>query len=387
MGIKIETPGGGGGGTTSPAGSNTNVQFNDNGSFGGDNGFVYSGTNVGIGIATPRASLDFGTTTGNKIILTYIDGTRDYKIGVANVAMEFNTDRDFRFNEDGVTKVIINSGNVGIATTAPNSQLDVAGTITSITLNVTSLDTGLVKSTSGTGLLSTASSSSDYQVFIPTGTTSQFYRGDKSWQLVPDTGAGAGVIYAPTGATYIVQIPSATLTNEQAIADLSTGILKGTSGTGLVSIAVAGTDFESVVATGTTAQFYRGDKTFALVPDTGTGAGISWTEYTGTALTMTVDNGYIANNGSLITFTVPATIAIGKIFRVVGAGAGGWKIAQQAGQQIKFGLVTTTSGATGYIQSSNQYDTTELVCIATNTNLIVASSVGNITYAQEIIWL
>ena len=113
--------------------------------------------------------------------------------------------------------------------------------------------------------MSVASTASDYQIFIETGTTAQFYRGDKTWALVPDTGGGASVVYAPTGATYIVQVASATLTNEQALADLATGILKGTSGTGLVSIAVAGVDYESPVATGTAVQLYHGDKTFTSV--------------------------------------------------------------------------------------------------------------------------
>ena len=95
---------------------------------------------------------------------------------------------------------------------------------------------------------------------------------------------------------------------------------------------------------------------------------------------MTVDNGYIANNAGLVTLTLPATFAIGKVFRVAGAGAGGWKVAQVAGQQIKFGIVTTTNGASGYLQSVNQYDAVELVTIATDTNLVVISSQGNITY-------
>lgn len=50
---------------------------------------------------------------------------------------------------------------------------------------------------------------------------------------------------APVGATYIVQTPDATLTNEQALSALATGILFSTTGTGIVSIAVAGTDYQA----------------------------------------------------------------------------------------------------------------------------------------------
>ena len=48
---------------------------------------------------------------------------------------------------------------------------------------------------------------------------------------------------APKSATYIVQTPDSTLTNEQALSSLSTGLLKNTTGTGVLSTAVAGTDY------------------------------------------------------------------------------------------------------------------------------------------------
>jgi hypothetical protein len=52
---------------------------------------------------------------------------------------------------------------------------------------------------------------------------------------------GGGV--APADATYIVQTPNGTLTNEQALSALATGIMKSTTATGVVSIAVQGTDY------------------------------------------------------------------------------------------------------------------------------------------------
>ena len=55
------------------------------------------------------------------------------------------------------------------------------------------------------------------------------------------SGGGSG---APTNATYIVQTSNGTLTNEQALASLSTGILKNTTTTGVLSIAV-GADLPS----------------------------------------------------------------------------------------------------------------------------------------------
>ena len=56
------------------------------------------------------------------------------------------------------------------------------------------------------------------------------------------TGPGSG----PIDATYITQTPNAALTAEQALSLLATGILKSTTGTGVISIAVAGTDYGTI---------------------------------------------------------------------------------------------------------------------------------------------
>lgn len=60
--------------------------------------------------------------------------------------------------------------------------------------------------------------------------------------------------YAPTGATYITQTANSTLTAEQALSSLSTGLVKVTTGTGVLSTATANTDYlpvASPTATGT----------------------------------------------------------------------------------------------------------------------------------------
>lgn len=54
---------------------------------------------------------------------------------------------------------------------------------------------------------------------------------------------------APLNATYITHTPDATLTNEQALSVLATGMLKSTTATGVVSIAAAGTDYVAPDAT------------------------------------------------------------------------------------------------------------------------------------------
>ena len=111
-----------------------------------------------------------------------------------------------------------------------------------------------------------------------------FLRGDSTWQAV-STITPADIGAAPVGAKYIVQTADATLTNEQALGSLATGLLKNTTSTGVLSIAVAGTDYAAAshthdasdVISGTMAtarlgsgtasstRFLRGDSTWQLI--------------------------------------------------------------------------------------------------------------------------
>jgi hypothetical protein len=89
------------------------------------------------------------------------------------------------------------------------------------------------------------------------------------------TGAGGGG--APTTATYITQTPDASLSNEQALSLLATGILKSTTTTGVLSIATAGTDYQSPLtfSTGLTLA------TSTVTSDLSTGKGTGQTAFGG----------------------------------------------------------------------------------------------------------
>lgn len=94
---------------------------------------------------------------------------------------------------------------------------------------------------------------------------------------------------------------------------------------------------------------------------------------------LAANMGYKATSGSLITLTLPTTCAENAIIEIVGFGAGGWKIAQNAGQSINFDRLTTTTGTGGYIASTLQNDSVKLLCTVANTSFQVISAVGNIT--------
>ena len=94
---------------------------------------------------------------------------------------------------------------------------------------------------------------------------------------------------------------------------------------------------------------------------------LGWTEVTGTTQQMAAENGYIANNAGLVTLTLPVTAAVGTLISVIGKGAGGWSIAQNGGQQIHVGSLSSTVGVGGSVASSNQFDSVDLICITADT--------------------
>jgi hypothetical protein len=110
-------------------------------------------------------------------------------------------------------------------------------------------------------------------------------------------------------------------------------------------------------------------------------SGLTWNDVTGTSASMAVQNGYIADNASLVTLTLPATAAVGQMVAVAGgvSGSGGWTIAENSGQTIRFGSVnvTTTSGT---LSSTGQYDSVQLLCVKADTDFVVVASVGNMTW-------
>jgi len=102
----------------------------------------------------------------------------------------------------------------------------------------------------------------------------------------------------------------------------------------------------------------------------------AWEEVTGTTKAAENNYGYIANNVALVTITLPSTAAIGETIRVTGKGAGGWRIAQNAGQTIYTAGSSTTTGAGGRLDSTDDRDSIELVCVTADTDWNVLSQIG-----------
>lgn len=96
-------------------------------------------------------------------------------------------------------------------------------------------------------------------------------------------------------------------------------------------------------------------------------ATFNWNTITAASQTMSSNNGYLTNSAGLVTLTLPTSSAVGDEIAVSGQGAGGWTIAQGAGQQIQVGPTASTLGVAGTVSSSNQYDSIRLVCMVAST--------------------
>lgn len=99
---------------------------------------------------------------------------------------------------------------------------------------------------------------------------------DATEKFIP-ADASAGGSGAPTNATFITQTHHASLSDEQALEDLASGLVKNTTGTGVLSIAAAGTDY------------YAPGATDVAVADGGTGASDAPTARTNLGLVIGTD--------------------------------------------------------------------------------------------------
>ena len=111
----------------------------------------------------------------------------------------------------------------------------------------------------------------------------------------------------------------------------------------------------------------------------GAGAGGSGSFVTNSATTAAnLTNGrvFLSANAGLTTFTLPLTANVGDTISIIGQGAGFWKIAQNAGQNILFNAAATTVGVTGSITSTQVANTIDLVNTIANTQWTVMNTSG-----------
>lgn len=228
--------------------------------------------NIGIGTATPavklqlngsatidnltaRSILTLASTSGATPYLTF-GGTSGGIIQTSQntLSMRFGSNStassvDFEpakitFRTSGFAgfeRLTINAaGDVGIGTQAPTSKLDVSGVITATGGNSTNWNTAF-----GWGNHATAG----YQAAIATGTTSQYWRGDKTWQTMDKSAVGLGAVENTTLSTW---------TGSAGLTTLGT-VTSGIWNAGAITSGGAVTANSIIKTGGTASQFLKAD--------------------------------------------------------------------------------------------------------------------------------
>jgi hypothetical protein len=148
-------------------------------------------------------------------------------------------------------------------------------------------------------------------------------------------------VMANTASNLLGTLPAA-----QLCGTLPASVLSGCSGP--VTLTNGGNSFNGSFS----GSFFGSGAGLTNVPGS-----LAWQNVTGTSQQAQPNTGYLANNAAQVTITLPTAPNLGDIMRVSGVGAGGWIIAQNAGQAIQaeqFGAVTTTNwnSLTNWTQTS-----------------------------------
>lgn len=270
--------------------------------------------------------------------------------------------------------VTISGGTTGLTTSGSSSTLNLVGTLNlshgGTNSSLTANNGGIFYSTASAAAILSGTATANQVLLSGSSTTPAW-----STATYPATTTINQILYSSSANT----IGGLATANSAVLTTNSSGVpaFSGTMTNGQLIIGSTGaTPTAATLSQGTGISITNGAASITIASN---GAN-PWVDETGSNVTMATNTGYTSDDGaSLVTFTLPTTSAIGDWIEINGKGSGGWSIAQATGQQIHFGSSTTTSGATGSLSSTNQYDCVRLRCITANTIWVVASVQGILT--------
>ncbi|MDP1608968.1 MAG: hypothetical protein Q8L98_06620, partial [Chlamydiales bacterium] len=222
--------------------------------------------------------------------------------------------------------------------------------------------------------------------------------GDPRFSTITSTGSTVTFTFGPNSLNIEVNVTSSTFFNPLQVRNGGTGLTvltnfgvligegsnsinvtaPGTSGQVLIASTTGDPAFSTITSSGGTVVFTAGPNSLNI--DIITSGSLTWNSVTSSSVSAAVNNGYLANNASLVTVILPSTAALFSSIAVAGWGTGGWRISQNSGQAIQLGNRPTTTGTVGFLASTNQFDSVNLLCTVANTRFSVLNSFGNITY-------
>ncbi|OGT44275.1 MAG: hypothetical protein A3F13_02595 [Gammaproteobacteria bacterium RIFCSPHIGHO2_12_FULL_40_19] len=387
------------------SGFDNDVMFADNVDFSAGSpveGKVTADGQLLIG-ATASPNIRVSTlTAGSGMTITNGEGSITLSAGTT-VATTYTTDSG---NAIPVANILNVLGGTGVETSGSGNTVTIdasaatplsfpcdSGTATPAANALTLAGSGSITTTgSGSTATTALTGLTNHAVLVGAGTSTITKVGPTATagQVLQSAGASADPAFST--ATYpltttVSQILYSSATNTVAgLATANRGVLT-TGATGVPVITALATDGQLIIGStagapaaatltaGTGVTITPGSNSITIAA---TGS-IMWTDVTGTSQNAAVNNGYVANNTSLVTITLPASFAVGDIVRVAGLNTGLWSLVANTGDIINFGSSPTSAG--GSLTATNRYDAVEVVGVVANTTWIVLSSVGNLTVA------
>jgi len=108
---------------------------------------------------------------------------------------------------------------------------------------------------------------------------------------------------------------------------------------------------------------------------------VGWITTNGTAVQAMIDHGYLLTNSQLVTVTLPVSPNAGDIVRISGAGAGGWKIAQNMNQSVlgNFSSFASSDWTLTSVSASQNWDS---IAMSADASKLIASTLGGGVYSS-----
>lgn len=328
--------------------------------------------------------------------------------------------------EGGTGQITLTDSSVLVGNVAAGITQLAVGTNGQVLIGATGADPAFATLTSSDSSVSFTIGANSLSLQVAGGTTvGKTITGDAGGALSPTAGnwnilgtAAQGISTSGAASTLTLTIANATTaqkgvltlaTNAEAIAGADTtkavtsddlkaklgtqtnhGVLVGAGTAAAVTALAVGTNGQILIgSTGADPVFATVGAGTGISLTTGagsltinaTGGGLTWANTTVNA-SIVASNGYIANKAGRLDMTLPASPTLGDVFEITNINtAVGWRIVQNANQQIRLGTSTTTVGVGGYIEATQLGDSSYLVCTVggASARWQVLKSMGNIT--------
>lgn len=326
-------------------------------------------TTGGGGYSDEQAQDAVGTilTDSSEIDFTYNDATPSITASIVANSLTFSK---LQAIATGSILGRTTAGTAEIEVLTPSQARTVMGLGTAATAN-TGTSSGNVPVLDVSGKLSTS-------VLPPLSITSiQVVSNQAARLALSNVQEGDAVKQTDNGITYLLTSGDPSI-NGSWVPIGDTAIDAGDVATGIFDAARLGANTANEFAVLFGDQTWQDPATTRLRLGLQPASTFTWNAVSGTTQTMVENNGYRTTNASLTTLTLPAGCDNDSIIRIVGYGAGGWRIAQNTGQTIHFLGLDTTTGSGGRLDSTTRYDCITLQAVASGTEWVVTSVIGNI---------